>query len=53
MFFVGLGVGVLGLVVGKLMSMAGLGPMPVYTEQAPEDTTLEGPTRSEGTTFPQ
>ncbi len=48
LFFVGLGIVVLGLVVGKLMSMAGLGSLPSYTVEEPFPTSLEGATMTDG-----
>lgn len=42
-FWFGLGVAALGVVTGKLLSMAGLGAVPSYTVQAPADTDVEGP----------
>lgn len=47
-FFVGLGIVVLGLVVGKLMAMAGLGSLPSYNVEEPYPTKFEGPTMTEG-----
>lgn len=43
-FWFGIGVAALGVVTGKLLSMAGLGAVPSYSVQAPADTDLEGPT---------
>lgn len=42
-FWLGLGVAALGVLAGRLLSMAGLGALPSYEEQAPKDTSLEGP----------
>ena len=43
-FWLGLGVAALGVLVGRLMAMAGFGNMPSYTVQEPTPTSLEGPT---------
>jgi hypothetical protein len=48
LFFVGLVVIVVGLVVGKLMAMAGLGSMPSYNVEEPFPTKFEGPTMTDG-----
>jgi Family of unknown function (DUF6704) len=42
-FWLGLGLAALGVLAGKLLSMAGLGALPSYEVQAPDDTALEGP----------
>ena len=42
-FWLGIVVAGLGVVVGKLLSMAGLGAVPSYSVQAPAETDLEGP----------
>lgn len=42
-FWFGIGIAALGVVTGKLLSMAGLGAVPSYSVQAPADTDLEGP----------
>ena len=47
-FFAGLGVVALGLVVGKVMSMAGMGSLPKYTVEEPYPTKFEGPTMTDG-----
>ena len=46
-FAVGLVVVVLGLAIGKVMSMAGYGSLPTYEVQEPNPTSLEGPTLTE------
>lgn len=47
LFAVGVAVGLLGIIVGKGMSMAGMGSMPSPAEQVPAGTGAEGPSRSD------
>lgn len=47
-FFLGLAIVALGLVVGKVMSMAGMGSLPSYNVEEPFPTKLEGPTMTDG-----
>jgi hypothetical protein len=47
LFGVGVAIGVLGIIVGKVMSMAGMGAMPSPVVEAPAGTGAEGPSRTE------
>jgi hypothetical protein len=42
-FVVGIVIALLGVLTGKLLSMAGLGSMPSYGVQEPADSRIEGP----------
>jgi hypothetical protein len=45
LFAVGCGIVVLGLVVGKVMQMAGYGELPSYRTEEPATSAAEGPTK--------
>jgi hypothetical protein len=47
LFFVGLGIIVVGLVVGKVMALAGLGALPSYNVEEPYPTKFEGATMTD------
>jgi len=47
LFWTACAIAVIGLGVGKVLSMAGYGALPKYTEQAPTRTHAEGPSWSE------
>jgi hypothetical protein len=42
-FVLGIAVALVGVLAGKLLSMAGLGSMPSYGVQEPADSSIEGP----------
>jgi hypothetical protein len=42
-FWVAIGIVLIGIASGKLLSMAGYGALPSYTDQSPAHTSLEGP----------